>query len=491
MPQQSIKKNYILNTLYQILTLVTPLITTPYISRVLGPDGVGAYSYTNSIVTIFSLFACLGTTTYGQRTIAQCRDDVKQRTKAFWEIEVLSCITTIFCLAAWTLFIVVYPEYKFYFIILSFDLLSTALDISWLYAGLERYQFIVMRNSVVKLVGVALVFLLVREKQDVWIYISILTVTKLLGNVSMWAPIRKIVNKVSFKELNLKPHIKETFAYFVPTAAASVYSYLDKVMIGVFSSSTTENGYYEQANRIAKIAYSVVISLNTVMSSRMSYLFSLGKEKEIKDKLENALAFILTLSIPLTFGISGIAQNFVPWFFGDGYDKVVILMLLSSPLVIILSLHNFLSAQYLIPSGQRVRSTKGVLIGAAVNFICNLILIPQFSSIGALIGTLAAETSICIVYWYMSKEYVPLRVLFKYLPKQLLSAFVMLAIVVWIGNGKSGSIVLTVEQALVGAVVYGAMLIILREAFCRKSLHFLLEKVRRRRRKKVNDREGS
>lgn len=483
MPQQSIKKNYILNTLYQILTLVTPLITTPYISRVLGPDGVGIYSYTNSIVTIFALFACLGTTTYGQRTMAQCRDDLQRRSKSFWEIEALSCVTTLFCMVAWIVFIAVYPEYKFYFVILSLDLLSIAFDISWLYAGLERYQFIVLRNSAVKLIGVSLIFLLVREKQDVWIYIAILTLTKYLGNISMWVPVRKLVNRYPIKEMNLKPHIKETFAYFVPTAAASVYSYLDKVMIGVFSSATTENGYYEQANRIVKIAYSVVISLNTVMSSRMSYLFALGKEKEIKDKLENALAFILTLSIPLTFGISGIAQNFVPWFFGDGYDKVVILMILSSPLVIILSLHNFLSAQYLIPSGQRVRSTKGVLIGAGVNFICNLILIPQLASIGALIGTLAAETSICIVYWYMSKKYVPVRILFQYLPKQLLAASAMLAVVMRMGMEKSSSVILTIAQVFVGAIVYGFVLILLKEKFCWKSLHFMFDKVIQGRRK--------
>ena len=318
-------------------------------------------------------------------------------------------------------------------------------------------------------------------KQDVWIYVAVLTLTKLLGNVSMWLPLHKIVGRISFKELNLKPHLKETIAYFIPTAAASVYSYLDKVMIGVFSASTMENGYYEQANRIVKIAYSVVISLNTVMSSRMSYLFLLHKDVEIKDKLENALAFILTLSVPLTFGIAGVASNFVPWFFGNGYDKVVILMILSSPLVIILSLHNYLSAQYLIPSGQRVRSTKGVLIGAVVNFTCNIILIPHLQSVGAIIGTLVAETSICAVYWHMSKDYVPLKLLIRYLPKQLLSSVTMLVVVLWIGSGSAGSIIITITQILVGACVYGITLFLLREGFCLKCLHYILDKMKKHR----------
>lgn len=477
MGQQSIKRNYILNTSYQILTLITPLITTPYVSRVLGANGVGIYSYTNSIVTIFSLFACLGTTTYGQRIMAQCRDDRDSRTKAFWEIEILSCITTAFCMVAWLLFVKVYPEYSLYFIILSFDLLSTALDISWLYAGLERYQFIVVKNSLVKLIGVAFIFLFVNTRQDVWIYILILTSTKFFGNISMWLSLHKMVDRLSFQKLDIKPQIKETIAYFIPTAAASVYSYLDKVMIGVFSASTAENGYYEQANRMVKIAYSVVISLHTVMSSRMSYLFSCHKDKEIKEKLERAFAFILTLSIPLAFGIAGISSNFAPWFFGDGFDKVVVLMILSSPLVVILSLHNFLSAQYLIPSGQRVRSTKGVLIGAAVNFLCNIILIPRLASVGAIIGTVVAESAICIVYWYMSKEYVPVKLLLKYMPKQIAAALVMLFAVIWIGYGKSSSVSVTIIQIAVGTLVYGLTLLLLKENFCLYCLQYLSKRL--------------
>lgn len=477
--KQSITKNYILNTAYQILTLVTPLITAPYISRVLGADGVGVYSYTSSIVAMFGLFACLGTTTYGQRAMAQIRDNEYERSKTFWEIEILSVITTLVCSIAWIIFLISYPEYTLYFLILSFDLFANALDISWLYSGLEQFSYIVFRNVAVKFAGIALIFLLVREKSDLWIYIAILAVTKFLGNASMWVSLKKFVTKVPIKNLNIKPHLKETFVYFIPTAASSIYTYLDKVMIGAFTDSTTENGYYEQANKIVKMAYTVVISLNTVMSSRMSYLFATHDDKEIRQKLEGALAFILDLSIPLTFGIAGISYNFVPWFFGDGYDKVAILMILASPLVIILSMHNFLSAQYLVPSGQRVRSTKGVITGAAVNFVCNLILIPRLQSVGAVIATLIAESSICIVYLYMSKEYVPLRMIGKYVPKQLISATAMLIVVLLVGKGHSGSIAITLIQIVAGAAVYGLGLLLMREKSVTKMFTQIIDRVKK------------
>lgn len=479
MKGQSIKKNYFLNTAYQILVLITPLITAPYVSRVVGANGVGIYSYTASVVALFTLLACLGTTTYGQRAIAQSRDDTYARSKTFWEIEILAVLTTIICCLFWVGFIAVSQEYKLYFCILSLDLISVALDISWFYSGMEQFSHIVYRNFVVKICGIALIFLLVKSRNDLAIYISILSITKVMGNLSMWLSMPKYVVKIPFKELKILPHFKETMAYFIPTAASAIYTYVDKIMIGAFTNTAVENGFYEQANKIINMAYSVVISMNTVMSARMSYLFSNRNEEEIRSKLGKALAFILTLAIPLTFGIAGVAYNFVPWFFGEGYDKVAKLMIIASPLVVILSLHNFLSAQYLVPSGQRVRSTKGVLLGAGVNFACNLILIPRLQSMGAVIATLIGETAICCVYFYMSKEYVPVSLFLKYIPKQVCSALVMLLIVTLIGRGHQGDILITLCQVAAGAFVYALMLYMLKEQFFRECLQRFGEMLKR------------
>lgn len=480
MKKQSIKKNYVLNTLYQILTLITPLITAPYVSRVLGAEGVGVYSYTSSVVAFFSLFACLGTAVYGQRSIALYRDDDYIRSKVFWEIEILSVITTMVCTVAWIIFVLICPEYKLYFMILSLNLISAALDISWLYSGLEQYQFIVVRNTAVKIISICLIFLLVKTAQDLWIYVAIMAIAQLLGNASMWIPLRSIVCLIPIHTLDIKPHFKETFAYFIPTAASTVYTYLDKVMLGGLTGSTLENGYYEQANKIVKMGYTVIISLNTVMSPRISYLFAQKKQKEVQELLDKALGLILFLSCPIMFGLIGISSNFVPWFFGNGYDKVALLMIISSPLVIILSLHNFLSAQYLIPSGQRVRSTKGVLLGAAINFILNVFLIPRIQSVGALVASLIAETSICIVYWYMSKDYIPVSILLRYVPKQIFASVCMLVVVLLIARGHSGNIMITFVQIVVGGCVYVGCLLVLRERVTMRIIKYISNKLNKK-----------
>lgn len=470
-----IKKNYIFNTAYQLLIFIVSVITMPYISRVLSADGIGIYSYTTSIAAIFSMFAVLGTTIYGQRTIAQIRDDKAARSKIFWEIEILSIISTGCCVVLWGVFILIYPAYKLFFLILTIDLFSVGLDISWFYSGLEKIPLIVFRNAAIKLGSVILLFLFVKKRSDLWLYILILSGSKFSGSVSMWLPLYKYVERTRFSELQIARHFKKTMAYFIPTIAASIYTYLDKVMIGIFTEGTLENGCYEQAEKIVRMAHTVIVSLNTVMTSRMSYLFAQGRMEEIKDKLNKSLAFIFTMGLPITLGISAISFDFVPWFLGNGFEKVVHLTILFSPLVVILSLHNFLSAQLLIPSGQRVRSTKGVVLGAAVNFILNLLLIPRFQSVGAVVATIAAESSICIVYFYMSRKLLSVKAITQYLPKQLIASVVMALIVYHIGINSTATIATTGIQITVGAIVYVLLLIIMRERFtltvCRQVIH--------------------
>ena len=162
----SVRKNYIYNLIYQVMTLITPFITTPYISRVLGADGTGVQSYTNSVVQYFAILAALGTASYGQREIARHRDDIKMRNRLFWEIEALCMATTAACLMIWLFVIGFAREYRPYYIVLTMTLTAVAFDISWFFGGLEQYSLIVLRNTAVKLVGIAMLFLFIREKED-------------------------------------------------------------------------------------------------------------------------------------------------------------------------------------------------------------------------------------------------------------------------------------------------------------------------------------
>ena len=478
MPQQvSIKKNYLYNTIYQILTMITPLITAPYISRVLGSSGVGIYSYTNSIATYFTLFAALGTASYGQREIAMHRDNPKESSKLFWEIEILSVVTTGIVTAAWVVWILLSTRYSVFYGILTLTIIAVAFDISWYFAGFELFKYIVIRNTVVKLAGIALLFIFVRSKNDVGIYIAIMAATGLLGNISMWTYLPRFLKKVNPHTLKPFRHFKQAFAYFIPTIATSVYTVLDKTMIGAITKSSDQNGYYEQATKIVRMVQSLLFSLNTVMTSRQSYLFAEKKYDEIKDKINKSFDYLFGIAIAAMFGLQGIAANFVPWFFGKGYEPVITLLYVMAPLPLIICISNILGSQYLTPSGQRVRSSKGIIAGAIVNFILNSALIPFYESIGATIASVVAESVISIIYMYMSKGYATWRYLGKIAWKKIIAGAVMLIIVVILGNGWSGSVAMTLIQIIAGGLVYVLLLAVLKDSFFKHIVGMAKEKI--------------
>lgn len=473
--QVSIKKNYIYNLLYQILTLIVPLITAPYISRIFEADGVGIQSYTNSIVAYFTLFAALGTGAYGQREIAMNREDGQKLSKLFWEIEFVSIITTGIATLAWIGIILFSSDYTIYYVVLTISIVAVAFDISWFFSGLEMFKYIVLRNAIFKMIGVLILFFVVREKNDLLLYMGLLAGTGLLGNLSMWTYLPKFLKKIDFRSLNIFCHFKSCIAYFIPTIATSIYTVMDKTMIGVITNEK-ENGFYEQATKIIRIVQSILLSLNTVMTSRMSFLFAQNKQKEIKDKILQSFDFLLFLSIPFMFGMIAIANGFVPWFFGEGYERTADIMCFLSPLPLVICISNVLGSQYLTPSGQRVRSSKGIIAGACVNFLCNLFLIPRFAAIGAATASVIAETVISIIYVYMSKGYITWKNLWHLSWKRFLAGFTMMILTYKIGTFMKVSIVATLIQIICGALIYGLLLMILRDQFERNYLIIIREK---------------
>lgn len=480
MKKASIKKNYIYNTLYQVLALITPLITAPYTSRIFGADGVGIQSYTNSIVSYFTLFAALGVESYGQREIAMHRDNQEESSRIFWEIVLLTMTTTGICLIGWLLLILTSDNYTAYYAVLTTTIVAVPFDISWFFGGYEQFKYIVLRNTFFRLGGMAMLFLVVRDRSDLLLYMALLAATGFLGNLSMWTYLPKFLVKVRLKDLRVRRHFKETLVYFIPTIATSVYTVLDKTMIGALTGSEAENGYYEQATKIINIAKSMIFSLNTVMSARMSYLFAQKQVDEIKEKLNKSFGFLMMFGIPMMLGIIGVSENFVPWFFGDGYDKTVILLRILSPLIVIISISNCLGAQYLTPSGRRAQSTKGILTGALVNFICNFLLIPRTGALGAAAASVLAEGVISIIYVHMSRGYASWGMIWRNMWKRLMAGGVMLAAVWFIGRGYRGVMWVTVAQAAVGASIYFLILLLAKDALAYEILGEVLGKLRRR-----------
>ena len=466
MKKTSIKRNIIYNTLYQILTLIVPFITAPYVSRVIGSTGVGVYSYTLSIQAYFSLFAALGTVSYGTREIARNRNNEYERSKLFWEIEILTIFTSCICLIIWGIFIVLTSKYKIIYCILTMNLLNTMLDISWFYSGLEQFKYTIIQNSIFKILGVILLFVLVKTSNDLLLYIAIMSLTTLLGTASMWIYLPKFLKKVKVKELKVYRHFKETLVYFVPAIATSIYTVLDKTLIGVITKDANENGYYEQATKIINMAQAVTITaLNTVLGSRISYLFVENKKEEILKKIDTSINYVLFMGIGIVFGLISVADKFVPLFFGTGYDEVVTLIKILSPLVIIIGISNCLGAQYYNPAGLRSKSAKFLIVGACVNLVLNLLFIPKLGSIGAAIATIIAELTISVLYIKNCDGYFTVKQLIRFSWKKIIAGVIMFIGISYIRYIHVNDFCMIISQIFIGIVIYLTVLIMLKDSF--------------------------
>ena len=464
--QPSLKKNIATSTLYQVLLIILPLITAPYIARVLGPDQSGVYDYTNSIMTYFAMFAALGAASYGVREIARVRDDAAMRSKLFWEIELMTVMTSSACIAVWFAFIAITPHYKVIYLVLTMGLLSTMFDISWFFAGMEQFKYTVTKNAACKLIGVILMFLFVKKEDDLLLYIIIITASTMIGNLSMWIYVPRFVEKVDFRTLTFRKHFHETLIYFVPTVATSVYTVLDRTLIGVITKNKAENGCYHYTMQIVNMMKALTFSsLNMVLGSRLSFLFAEKKYDEIKERIADSTNYILFMGIGICFGMIGVAKRFVPVFLGPGYDRVVTMLILMSPIVIIIGISNCLGSQYYTPAGFRKLSARYIITGAVVNLLLNLVLIPKFWGYGAIVASLIAETVITVLYLKHCNGYLLVETLIKDSWKKLIAGLIMLIVIKALDAVIPSDIIALFAEIAVGFTVYCAVITLLRDSF--------------------------
>lgn len=468
-------KNYLYNLGYQVLIILLPLVTTPYVSRVLGAKGIGTYGYTNSITQYFILFGCIGLNLYGQREIAYYQNDIQKRSKVFFELLLLRIITVSISIILYYFTFCQNPTYGYIFSIQIIDVVASMFDISWLYQGMEDFKKIVLRNTLVKICGLIIIFMFVKSPADLPIYVLSYSATLLLGNLSMWMYLPKFVKKVSLKYLNIQKHLRPTIVLFLPQIATSIYTMLDKTMIGALTNNTAEVGYYEQSQKIIRMAMTIATSLGTVMLPRVANLFKEGKLDEVKESMYTSFQFISFLTFPLCFGLIGISKGFVPWFFGEGYGKVVYNLMVISPIIIIIGYSNVIGTQFLLPTGRQKEYTLSVCTGTVVNLCCNFLLIPMLLSYGAAIATVIAELSVTLVQVIATRRTFSYKHIFKLVYKYIVAAFLMLVVLLFLSNIMSVGILYTVIQMTVGCFVYFIVLIVLKDS----SVYTVLKKIKK------------
>ncbi len=479
MAKKSIVKNYIYNLIYQMLTIILPLVTTPYLSRVLGAGPIGIYGYTLSIVTYFILFGSLGIAMYGQREIAYVQDKKEEQSKTFWEIVIFRVITMTVALIIFYLTFCLKGEYSLYYKILILELVANAIDISWYFQGVEDFGKTVVRNIIVKSLSLVCIFIFIKSPEDLWKYFLIYTLANLLGNLTMWMYIPKILPKIRLKELNLTKHIKPTLALFVPQIATQIYVVLDKTMVGNITGNMSEVGYYEQAQKIVKALMLVVTALGTVMSSRIANTYALKKDNEIKKYLEKSFNAVWFLGIPITLGLIAITPKMVPWFYGDGFNSVIPLLIATSPIILIIGLSNVTGSQYLIQVGNQRVFTISVTTGAVVNVIFNFILINMLGTIGAVISSNLAEISVLVVQLYYLREKIKIKNIFKNSWKYIISGIIMSIVVYAISIKMNTSCINTLIQICIGGILYFILLIIFKEQFINEIINKILNNIKK------------
>ena len=464
--EPSVRLNFVMSMAYQVLVVILPMITAPYVARVLGADKSGIYSFTASYQTYFSMFAALGTVSYGSREIARNRKDRPLRSKLFWEIELMTVLTSTVSIIAFIAFIASRDRYQIYYIPQVMAILAVMFDISWFFTGIEEFRYIVTKNAVFKLLGAVMIFALVHKPEDLLIYIIILSASTMLGNMSMWIHMPRFLDPVDFRTLKIRRHLKETLVYFIPSVATSVYTVLDKTLIGEITRNEAENGNYDKVVQIINIMKALTFTaLNSVLGARISFLFAEKKYDEIRRRIETSINYILFMGLAIGFGLAGVAPRFIPWFLGPGYDRSVMMLIMMSPIVVIIGVSNCLGSQYYTPSGKRAQSARFIIAGSVVNLILNLILIPRFWGYGAIAASLIAELTITILYITFAGESFHPVVLLRDGWKKLIAAALMFAAVRLIDPYFNSNFIALVCEVCLGGAIYIAVQFILRDTF--------------------------
>ena len=453
-------KNYLYNAGYQILLMLVPVITVPYISRTLGAYGSGVNSYTNSFVTFFYLAGQLGITLYGNRQIAYFQNNKFRRSIEFWNIICLQLITSSVAFIIYILVIpMLKPSFQKYYFFQSLWIISTGIDISWYFMGMEDFKKTVVRNTIVKLFTIVCIFMFVKSPRDLGKYILLLGIAQVGGSLTLWPYLKENVMHISISSLSPFKHFRPALMLFIPTITSQVYLVINRLMLGSMSSQA-ELGQFDYSDKIVKLILALVTASGTVMLPHMANKYAKKDFKGITKSLYNSFDFVTALSTPLMFGIMAISRKFATWFLGNQYVNTGKIIFSEAPIIFIISWSVVSGMQYLIPIKKVHEYTISVIVGSIVNVIANIILIRLYSAIGAAIATVISETVITIMQIYFMKGRIKVRNIFNGIWKYFVSGAVMFLVVNFLNIHLNFNAFTFLIEVIVGAVTYVIGLII-------------------------------
>lgn len=456
MERKGTKVNFLYNMVYQVALMILPLITMPYVSRVLGAEGIGTYSYTYSIAQYFLLFGMLGVENYGNRSIARVRDDEQKRSAVFSSIYTLQFIIASISVIVYVLYIAMFSGNKLYAFLQVFYVLSGVFDINWIFFGMEDFKLTVTRKVLVKIINVVLIFAFVKTSADLWKYLLVLSLGYFIAQSSMWLFASKYI-KFHFTRINEAfKHFKDILILFIPLVATSIYRMMDKVMLGNFSTMQ-QVGFYENSEKLINVCLCVISAFGAVMMPRMSNLYARSKYDECRDLFVRSMEIAIFIGCAITFGISSIANDFIPIFYGTGYDACVSITIMLSATVLFITWACIVRTLYLIPTEKNKVYIYSVFLGAGVNVIINWALIPRLASVGAAVGTIIAEVTVAVYQTIMVRKELDVSQCMKKSVPFIIFGSIMFLVVKILPFEVGGNIGSLIAKIFIGAMVYLAL----------------------------------
>ena len=472
-----IVENYLYNVMYNILVLFAPLVTAPYLARILGAEQLGIYSYVNSATSIIISISIIGLYSYGSRQIAYVRDEREKVSQEFWNLMGLRVCLCIFG----TIIYFVYAKQTAYFMYFRFYYLyylGNAMDCTWLFSGTEDMKIPALKNMFAKLISVIGIFIFVHDKNDLWKYILLLAFATFLGMIFTYPQIKKYV---SFRVPNFKSfrrHIIGALILFLPSLVSTIYLQMDKVMIEWLTGETAQISYFDQAEKIVMIPLTFITVLSTVMMPRIANEFANNNRERITELLTKACRVSLFMGFPLMFGIAGIANCFIPWYLGSEFLATAKALIILSPIVLSNTLVGISGTQYFIATNQVRILLVSNSLAALLNITVNALLIPKFGYVGAAVATLISNYTLAIVQYYALSKQLTVKKMFRNTWRYLAASIVMFAVVFGIGFVSSPRSLTTILQIIAGMIVYFGIMLIIRDDLTRESLEQIRRRVR-------------
>ena len=449
-----IAKNYSYNLMYQLFVIIVPIVTTPYLARVLGGEGVGTYSYIHSMSVIISTIVLLGIYNYGNRQIAYARGDENKLSTVFWQIISARILIAIIGTIVYFLIILWMGKFVSLFIIYYSYLLACFVDCTWLFVGVEDMKWAVIKNTLTKVLTIIGIFGFVKNETDLPVYVFIQGFSVLVSNLLAYSQIYRYVGIPHIDFSNIKKDLHGSILLFLPSIATTVYLQCDKIMIELMTGVTNNVGIYDYAEKIVTIPLTFITVLNTVMMPRIANEFINGKKDNISFLLNKAVIFAIFISCPMTLGNIAIADKLIPWYLGSEFISTASVIKCIAPIIIINSLGGVANNQYFTATNQISILIKSQFIGMLGNIIINAILIPYYGIYGAAIATVCTSLiSVSIQYFYLLRQ-VHFDGLLRKIIKYLSMSFAMYCGIMIITRKMQPILLTTITQIIVGVVLY-------------------------------------